>query len=331
MSGKPVTPKTNAATDVKKAIDSKSTSPKEFKFTDSSKTSDNDASPDSGATGDSAQGKPGGPEAQALNDAVVSDAGRYTNVGYQMGGKNPDDGVVDCSGWVSRINKDGLNAVAALVPGFNADAVKKAIFNGNNAAGIIKALEDNGGKVTTKDQLSLDKLTEGMIIGEANGEGGNKPRGVDHIVQVIRDTKTNKLMISESRGDKGVITTSPEEYLLRKNRSKKNIGLFAIDAVPVYKKISQAGKADTKAPVQAASSSYAGSMDTVSNNKAPAPVQAAPDSKTKLASKASANTQKVDNFKQAVPGGAAVADGIDGTDTSQGGILKVIDTAAKAT
>ena len=306
------------AAEVKKAIDAKAPTVAKGPVRDYSKGSleqpddpsagDTSAADSTGAKG--SQGKQGGSEAGALNSNLMYSADKYQNVGYLMGGKDPDQGVVDCSGWITRTNKDGLTAVASLIPNFNAAAVKKTIFNGGGAADIIKNLEDNGGSVISKNELTVDKLTEGMIIGETNGASFAKGRykGIDHIVQVVRDPKTKELMISESHGGSndtdGVDLTPVADYLKRKKNSKKNQNLFAIDAVSVYKKISNAS-ADGKS---AGGTTYAGSVQAVKATTAS--VSAAPVSAPKPAVTAptatvvaQADKQAVNSFKKATPPG----------------------------
>lgn len=173
----------------------------------------------------------------ALNRELFAQAEKSTGkVGYKMGSKNLSSGSIDCSGWIENINKTALGALGEQAPGVDTKAMGKKIFNGNGAAGIVKNLEDNGAEVITKENLTADKLKEGMIIGENNGGSWAKDRhrGIDHVTQVVKDPDTGQLMVSQSQGGKGVTLTPADKYLEQKKKSSKNQGLFAVDPTQAY-------------------------------------------------------------------------------------------------
>lgn len=177
----------------------------------------------------------------ALNRELFAQAEKSTgNVGYKMGSKNLSSGSIDCSGWIENINKTALGALGEQAPGVDTKAMGKKIFNGNGAAGIVKNLEDNGAEVITKENLTADKLKEGMIIGENNGGewAKDRHRGIDHVTQVVKDPETGQLMVSQSQGGKGVTMTPADKYLEQKKKSSKNQGLFAVDPTQAYDKMS---------------------------------------------------------------------------------------------
>ena len=177
----------------------------------------------------------------ALNRELFAQAEKSTGkVGYKMGSKNLSSGSIDCSGWIENINKTALGALGEQAPGVDTKAMGKKIFNGNGAAGIVKNLEDNGAEVITKENLTADKLKEGMIIGENNGGSWAKDRhrGIDHVTQVVKDPETGQLMVSQSQGGKGVTMTPADKYLEQKKKSSKNQGLFAVDPTQAYDKMS---------------------------------------------------------------------------------------------
>lgn len=173
----------------------------------------------------------------ALNKELFTQAEKSTGkVSYKMGSKNLASGSIDCSGWIETINKTALDTLAAQAPGLEAKKIESKIYNGMGAAGIVKNLEDNGASPITKENLTADKLQEGMIIGENNGGDWAKGRhrGIDHITQVLKEPGSGKLLVSQSQGGKGVTLTPVEKYLSLKKASKKNQGLFAVDLTKPY-------------------------------------------------------------------------------------------------
>lgn len=162
---------------------------------------------------------------------------KYDHVQYAMSGKypgidgkHPDQGYVDCSGWVATMQ----NATMAEI---NAKAGreifgKSELFNlGNDGAAMIvdKAQARSGvmieGKAVTRDVLKV-----GMIIGEDNGPtkwDASRYKGIDHITMVVRDPKSGELMISQSRGGEGVELSSLDAYLERKRAN--GVKLYVTD------------------------------------------------------------------------------------------------------
>lgn len=150
-------------------------------------------------------------------------------VRYKFGAKNSAQGGIDCSGWVSEINR-------GMIDGLNLESNKqakdaKAMFQ-DSAAGIIQNVSRAGGGLLTGSDVKLDNLREGMLIGEDNGNKGwdaGRYQGIDHITQVVRDPNTGELMISQSSGSKGVSLMRAEDYLQQKNR--RGTRMFATDAL----------------------------------------------------------------------------------------------------
>lgn len=155
---------------------------------------------------------------------------RYDDVTYKLGQKNPDKGRIDCSGWAvflqnramkeinTHMGEEFFSAQDAFRPGFD------------SAAAIIKKVHDKHGTVARDGAVTLDKLKEGMLIGEDNGHtkfDEGRYQGIDHIVQVVSHPKTGALYISQSRGGEGVELTPAAKYLHAKQA--KGVEMHLVD------------------------------------------------------------------------------------------------------
>lgn len=156
------------------------------------------------------------------------------DVKYKMGAKNSAAGQIDCSGWVSEM---GQRTMAEMNKAMGAEVFSKearqAFKNGANggAAGIIKAVSDyNGGQLLTNEQLSPDQAREGMVIGLAkagDSRVSDRFKGIGHIVQTYRDPQTGELMVSESRGGKGVMNSRYSDWYAQ--YQKKGYKMYGSD------------------------------------------------------------------------------------------------------
>ncbi len=171
-----------------------------------------------------------------LNDAHALTL-KYDHVKYAMSGKiagvsgkNPDQGYVDCSGWVAtmqnatmaEINREAGREVFSRADRFS--------LGNDGAAMIVQKAEERSGVMLTGAQVTRGALKEGMIIGEDNGPtkwDGGRYKGIDHIVMVVRDPKSGELMVSQSRGGEGVELSSLDRYLERKQAN--GVKLYATD------------------------------------------------------------------------------------------------------
>ena len=152
-----------------------------------------------------------------------------SGVKYGFGSKSTSSGMIDCSGWVAQMNKSfisSLNDTGTEMAGTN-QAMK--MFDAP-AAGIVENLANVTGKVLRNDELTVDSLREGMIIGEDNGDKGwdaGRYKGIDHVTQVVKDPVTGQMMISQSSSGKGVNLTPADQYLAAKNA--KGTQLYGVD------------------------------------------------------------------------------------------------------
>ena len=162
---------------------------------------------------------------------------RYDHVKYAMSGnipgvdgKHPDQGYVDCSGWVATMQ----NATMAEI---NAKAGREVFgkqdlfkLGTDGAAMIVEKAESRSGVMIEGRAVTPDVLREGMIIGEDNGPtrwDAGRYKGIDHITMVVRDPQSGELQISQSRGGEGVELSSLDNYLARKQAN--GVKLYATD------------------------------------------------------------------------------------------------------
>lgn len=123
------------------------------------------------------------------------------------------------------------NAMGAEVFSKEARRAFKQGAANEGAAGIIRAVSNwNGGQLLTNEQLSPEQAREGMVIGLA--KAGDKRvsdrfKGIGHIVQTYRDPQTGELMVSESRGGRGVMNSRYSDWYAK--YQKKGYRMYGSD------------------------------------------------------------------------------------------------------
>ena len=184
----------------------------------------------------------GGTEAvQAGVSSMIAEAtedAKRRNVKYKMKAKDSASGAIDCSGWVYEMSSKlmaGMNAAMGQDV-FSAEA-RQALRKGaadQGAAGIVRAVSEQTGQLLTNEQLTPELAKEGMVIGldtgpASDGRDRTRFRGIDHVVQTYRDPVTGELMVSESRGGKGVMSSRYADWYAA--QQKRGTKLFGADLV----------------------------------------------------------------------------------------------------
>ena len=112
--------------------------------------------------------------------------------------------VIDCSGWTA------LLLAAGMVAANRAAAAE--IFEPNEIAAVhtwsdrmIELLERRSGWVLEGDQISPDTLPPYATIGLRQGGGAwaanhPRPRGITHVIQILRRLDDGCLFVSEAQG-----------------------------------------------------------------------------------------------------------------------------------
>jgi hypothetical protein len=136
------------------------------------------------------------------NSLIEDETNKNLGRPYGMGKKGEGSGAIDCSGFTeltqNRVLKDSLNAKTIPTGSLNSSQ-----------------------QIMNSKPIDLSSLNSGDLIGidTPNSRGFGKISNVDHIVQVYQDTKSGKLMISESAGKIGV-RKMPLDTYLNKAKSK---------------------------------------------------------------------------------------------------------------
>lgn len=155
---------------------------------------------------------------------------QFDHVKYGFGDKTPENGRVDCSGWVVRLTNQTMAEVNEQA-GRDVFPKNQEFSPGmDHAARIIEKATERSGVALAGAQVNRESLREGMIIGEDNGAKGwdaGRYKGIDHITMVVRDPTDGALKISQSRGGEGVDLMPLDRYLDQKNA--RGVKLFATD------------------------------------------------------------------------------------------------------
>ncbi|MFO3705581.1 XVIPCD domain-containing protein [Xanthomonas codiaei] len=190
------------------------------------------------------QSAPAQPEKAAAHGIALHAAydltHKYDHVKYGLGAKDPDQGRVDCSGWVVEMQNATMDEINK--------GAGKAIFSKNekfspgfdSASELLRKAEQRSGVLIEGKNVTAQNLKEGMIIGEDNGpQSWDKGRykGIDHITMVVRDPKDGELKISQSRGGEGVELSSLDAYLERKHA--RGVKLYASDPLSEARELLQ--------------------------------------------------------------------------------------------
>lgn len=189
--------------------------------------------PSQPASGTTAETAPQGIALTAAHDLSV----KYDHVKYAMSGKypgvdgkHPDQGYVDCSGWVATMQNATMAEINAKTGREVFDKNELFKLGTDGAAMIVDKAQARSGVMIEGKAVTRDVLKEGMIIGEDNGPtkwDAGRYKGIDHITMVVRDPKSGELVISQSRGGEGVELSSLDGYLERKQAN--GVKLYATD------------------------------------------------------------------------------------------------------
>ena len=151
-------------------------------------------------------------QTEALNAAGVAMwrlVERYTGrVGYRFGAKTAaleeTPAVIDCSGWVKVLLTEAMNAVNAVSDG--------EVFSASDISGLrtwsdrmVEVLERRSGGILEGDEITARSLPPYATIGLQKGGGAwatnhSRPRGITHVVQVLRRPSDGSRYVSESQG-----------------------------------------------------------------------------------------------------------------------------------
>lgn len=165
----------------------------------------------------------------------------YTGrVGYKRGMKAEGllaaPPVIDCSGWVRLLLTTAMQA--------ENEAAGRRVFGSGDVKAlqgwsdrIIHEIEARTGFVLGADKITVHSLprcaTIGLKMGEPSWANNHpRPRGITHIVQVVRRPEDSAPFVSESFGgavSPGVRLTPLEKWLAQSEPYLRAGGIWAVD------------------------------------------------------------------------------------------------------
>lgn len=174
----------------------------------------------------------------AMWEHVARHTGR---VGYRRGAKAEgllaDPQVIDCSGWVTLLLRAGMTAAdRGRVPAPFEEDDRRAVDTWSDR--MIAELERRFGFLLEGDRISLEALPPYATIGLCQGGGEwatnrPRPRGITHIVQLVRRPCDDAAFVSEAQGwdEPTGIRLTPLSDWLDMTREHLTLGrAWAVDA-----------------------------------------------------------------------------------------------------
>lgn len=162
----------------------------------------------------------------------------HDNMTYKMGAKNINGATIDCSGWVDALNRETCKQISKQ---FGEQAAKASrVSAGGGAAGILQDQFKRGhgiAKAGGMQDLDLNKLQAGMIIGQARGKHAIGRYGnIGHIVAIVEEN--GQKYVSESTSARGADGKSGVQKTLLTDYIKKLKGRrFGVYVADPYKDI----------------------------------------------------------------------------------------------
>ncbi|MBX3499854.1 MAG: hypothetical protein KF889_10450 [Alphaproteobacteria bacterium] len=159
---------------------------------------------------------------------------KYDAVTYSQKVRDVEKGSIDCSGWVEFANCAIYDELVGGVAAELLPAKFKKLFDTAAAWQMTGWKKETGGWLTGK-AFSTDKLLPGMIIGmnAVANDAIERPKGIDHIVQVAWHPTTHVPHITQSSGGQGVNFEDMDSWF---KKWKKKIGTDDLYAVDPYAK-----------------------------------------------------------------------------------------------
>lgn len=154
---------------------------------------------------------------------------QYDDVKYSQKVRDVEKGTIDCSGWVEFANCTIYDELTGGVASELLPAKFKKIFDTAAAWQMTGWKKETGGWLTGKT-FKPENLLPGMVIGmNADDSGSDRPKGIDHIVQVAWHPTTHVPHITQSSGGKGVNFEELEVWFKKWNKKIGTDDLYAVD------------------------------------------------------------------------------------------------------
>ena len=196
-------------------------------------------------------------------------AGRVDKSGKTVTGKSIEQGFLDCSGFVNYLMDSAITSMSDEFATQSEKQNMKKLFGKNtSAADMIKNTAKAGGGLVTGLKNIQDNLVEGMVIGEDWGKDNGRFNNISHIVQVVRDPKTNQLMIAESSSSANKVRMRSLDEYFKSRKSAR--GLYASNTQAAFNSIAH-GNVSRDVPKDASTESMsvtAGNIQPTQDSKA---------------------------------------------------------------
>ena len=176
---------------------------------------------------------------QNANDVMYKEINRTLGVPYEYSKKDINK-TIDCSGYVAHLNTTTMDAMNQQLGTTVFSKKDKALLQ-TSAAEQIRGIGAATGKEYSKEEMMAPGgLREGMIIGEdhpgaRSDKDGGRYKGIDHVVQVVKNPKTGELEIAQASSKKGTWTQPLEQW--KADRLKKGTKLYGADPMLLAKNL----------------------------------------------------------------------------------------------
>lgn len=194
---------------------------------------------------------------------------RVDRSGRTVTGKSIEQGFLDCSGFVNYLMDSAITSMSEEFATQSEKQNMKKLFGKNtSAADMIKNTAKAGGGLITGLKNIRNNLVEGMVIGEDWGSDNGRFNNISHIVQVVRDPKTNQLMIAESSSSANKVRMRSLDEYFQSRRSAR--GIYASNTQAAFNNMAH-GNVSRDVPKDASTESVAitaGNIQPTQDSKA---------------------------------------------------------------
>ena len=176
---------------------------------------------------------------QNANDVMYKEINRTLGTPYEYSKKDINK-TIDCSGYVAHLNTTTMDAMNQQLGTTVFSKKDKALLQTSAAEQIRGVAAATGKEYSKEEMMAPGGLREGMIIGEdhpgaRSDKDGGRYKGIDHVVQVVRNPETGELEIAQASSKKGTWTQPLEQW--KADRLKKGTKLYGADPMLLAKNL----------------------------------------------------------------------------------------------
>ncbi|WP_034608273.1 hypothetical protein, partial [Megalodesulfovibrio gigas] len=152
-------------------------------------------------------------------------------VQYKFKARDMATGKIDCSGFVEQINRETIAGIEKESKGALPAGLAQALSG--SSEGIIDKVSKLTGELVEvqANRLDLSKMREGMLVGldtgpTKSGFDAGRQRGIDHIVQFVKDADGALKVIQSSVSGGGVSEMDAAEWV---RQFKDKVRAYVVD------------------------------------------------------------------------------------------------------